>query len=184
MKEELSSLPPPPTDNQTFLVHSLIRDFDESLGCRLRGDLGHNDFQGGLRRIAEGFQRALKSIRPTIKLIETLEEENKIASQLELPRTIAVVGNRQENEWFGDRDREESPSLRKGRKSQRVEVLSSDEGPSSQPKRRRGTNESTAMSASKKSKKTPGSMSGDDGVYSSQPFFIFLRYAGWIGHIF
>ncbi|KAL0640425.1 hypothetical protein Q9L58_000393 [Maublancomyces gigas] len=160
VKEELSSLPPPPTDNQTFLVHNLIRDFDTTLGCRLRGDSGHNDFQKDLRRTAEEFQQALKKVRPTIFLIEDMRDENTIALSLDSPRKAGASGrgNRRENEWFGDREREASPSLRKGRRNQQPEIhlLSSDEGPGSQSKRRRGTNDQMATPVSKRSKRTPG----------------------------
>lgn len=174
VKEELAALPPPPTDNQTFLVHNLIRDFDTTLSCRLRGEYGHNDFQQALRRSAEDFQRSLKSIRPAMKVFENLAEENAAAAKLESPRKI-----RQTDEWFGDRDRESSPSLRKGRKSQQVEVhpLSSDEGPAPQSRKRHGPNELT--SALKKMKKTPGSPR-DEGVYSSNIFLAPYFLTHWI----
>lgn len=171
VKQELSSLPPPPTDNQTFLVHNLIRDFDTTLGCRLRGDSGHNDFQKDLRRTAEEFQQALKKVRPTIYLIEDMRDENTIALSLDSPRKAGASGrgNRRENEWFGDRERETSPSLRKGRRNQQPEIhlLSSDEGPGSQSKRRRGTNDQMATPVSKRSKRTPGE---NECVYPSHLF--------------
>lgn len=182
VKEELGSLPPPPTDNQTFLVHNLIRDFDTALGCRLRGDSGHNDFQKELRRTAEEFQRALKVVRPTILLIGDLREETAIASSLDSPRKAGASGrgNRQENEWFGDREREASPSLRKGRKNQQPEIhfLSSDEGPGSQSKKRRGPNDQMATPVSKKSKRIPNFISETERVYLSHIFPI-STYTGW-----
>lgn len=117
------------------------------------GGPGHNEFQKELRKLAERFQRALKGVRPTLKLFETLKEENELAALLESPRSKATPGriNRRggDGEWFGDRDREVSPTLRKGRKHQQgieVHTLSSDEenGPLLHPKKRRGANEPTA----------------------------------------
>lgn len=173
VKQELAALPPPPTDNQTFLVHNLIRDFDTTLNCRLRGDYGHNDFQQTLRRTAEGFQRSLKAVRPTLKLFENLSDEVAVAAKLESPRKV-----RQVDEWFGDRDREASPSLRKGRKPQPAEIhpLSSDEGLNHQSRKRRGPNGS-ATPIPKKPRKALGSAAAAvkiHCVYSSSSLYPIL----------
>lgn len=179
VREELAALPPPPTDNQVFIVHNLIRDFDTMLSSHLIGGPGHNEFQRELRRTADNFQRNLRSIRPTLKLFETSAEETNVASQLGSPRRIGVGrGNKQGDEWFGDRERDASPSLRKGRNNQQVEVhsLSSDDEPGTQSKKRRGASELVTTPISKKSKRMVGTMigGGGDGMYSSNiPCFHF-----------
>lgn len=109
-----------------------------------------------------------------------MREESAIALSLDSPRKVGASGrgNRQENEWFGDREREVSPSLKKGRKNQQAEVhyLSSDEGQGSQSKRRRGPNDQTATPVSKKPKRISGSISGVERVYPSHIFPHFHLY--------
>lgn len=182
MKEKLEALPPPPTDNQTFIVHNLIRDFDSFLGGHLIGGPGHNEFQQELRRTAEKFQRALKSVRPVLKLFETHKEEVDFAEQLETPRKQGTARrtNRRAGEggeWFGDREREVSPSLRgAGKRGVEVHTLSSDEENVTgvQSKKRRGANEMMTPT-SKKSKRMANVAigTGSEGMYSSDTFCFF-----------
>lgn len=184
MREELAALPPPPTDNQTFIVHNLIREFDTLLGGHLTGGPGHNEFQQELRSTAEQFRGALKTVRPALKFFQTFGEEEQFAAQLGSPRKIGASGRANKragdgDEWFGDRDRETSPSLRKARKGQQgveVHTLSSDEGGGAGPqsKRRRHANELVTASTPKKSKRVVNSMIGpeNDGMFSSVGFAV------------
>ncbi|RPA91160.1 P-loop containing nucleoside triphosphate hydrolase protein [Choiromyces venosus 120613-1] len=115
VQEELAALPPPPTDNQTLIVHNLVTQFDNFVGGHLLGGPGQNEFQQELRRLAEDFQRRLKALRPTPVYFQTIEQENEIAAQLETPRK-GEAGTRS-HRW----DRDGSPTLgvvtRRGRKA-------------------------------------------------------------------
>ncbi|PWW77924.1 P-loop containing nucleoside triphosphate hydrolase protein [Tuber magnatum] len=169
VQEELAALPPPPTDNQTLIVHNLVTQFDTFVGGHLLGGPGQNEFQQELRRLAEDFQRRLKALRPTPVYFQTIEQENEIAAQLETPRK-GEAGTRPHH-WDRDGSPTHAPAGRRGRKAggAGVEVctVSSDTegatgtgGASSSPfgskKRRNGTDpgQSTPTKKSKRASRT------------------------------
>lgn len=172
VKEKLVALPPPPTDNQLFLVYNLIHGFNASLNKHLLGDKDNNEFPHALRQNTDQFIRSLGSVRPTLKVFETFKEENDVVRMLETPRKEkdrshnnahlqqqqsvrrAQVGNGADP---FERESEGSPSLRKGKRYQQgpeVHTLSSgDEGTVAHVKKRKVTNEATVPITPKKLKR-------------------------------
>ncbi|KAI5852607.1 P-loop containing nucleoside triphosphate hydrolase protein [Morchella snyderi] len=169
VKEKLVALPPPPTDNQLFLVYNLIHGFNTSLNKHLLGDKDNNEFPHALRQNTDQFIRSLGSVRPTLKVFETFKEETDFVRLLETPRKekdrshnnhLQLSARRAQGGNGVDpfeREREGSPSLRKGRKYQQgpeVHTLSSgDEGTVAHVKKRKVTNEATVPMTPKKLKR-------------------------------
>ncbi|RPB13528.1 P-loop containing nucleoside triphosphate hydrolase protein [Morchella conica CCBAS932] len=154
VKEKLVALPPPPTDNQLFLVYNLIHGFNASLNKHLLGDKDNNEFPHALRQNTDQFIRSLGSVRPTLKVFETFKEENDVVRMLETPRKEK---DRSHNNAHLQQQHEGSPSLRKGKKYQQgpeVHTLSSgDEGTVAHVKKRKVTNEATVPITPKKLKR-------------------------------
>jgi hypothetical protein len=157
----------------------LVTQFDTFVGGHLMGGPGQNEFQQELRRLAEDFQRRLKTLRPTPIYFQTIEQENEVASQIESPRKGDTS---RPSRW----EREGSPTLttRRGRKAGAgVEVctVSSDSEnavklaspPFGSRKRRNGT-DSALSTVTKKSKRgsgaTANSISEQSWSHNSPPF--------------